>query len=211
MTDLKWTIQAREFVHCNCAYGCPCQFNARPTYDNCQAVLGFQIDRGFHGATRLDGLKVAAIFAWPGAIHEGKGAAQPIVDRHATPAQRDALLRILAGLDTEPGATVFQVFSTTLDTMYDPIDAEIDFTVDIDGRTAQLSIANLVEARGEPIRNPVTGAETRAQIHLPNGFEFTTAEVGRGWAKTEGEIKLMLADSHSHFAHLHLSQSGVVQ
>ena len=26
-----WEIKAKEFVNCNCAYGCPCQFNALPT------------------------------------------------------------------------------------------------------------------------------------------------------------------------------------
>ena len=31
MSDVKWMIEAREFSNCNCAYGCPCQFNALPT------------------------------------------------------------------------------------------------------------------------------------------------------------------------------------
>jgi hypothetical protein len=39
MANAKWTIKGREFVHCNCAYGCPCQFNARPTHGSCLAVL----------------------------------------------------------------------------------------------------------------------------------------------------------------------------
>ena len=24
MADTKWTIKGREFVNCNCSYGCPC-------------------------------------------------------------------------------------------------------------------------------------------------------------------------------------------
>ena len=55
MTDEKWMIKAREFVNCNCAYGCPCQFNALPTHGNCEAVAGMEIDQGYHGDTRLDG------------------------------------------------------------------------------------------------------------------------------------------------------------
>ena len=47
MTDVKWTIKAREFVNCNCAYGCPCQFNALPTHGNCEAVAG--MDAGDEG------------------------------------------------------------------------------------------------------------------------------------------------------------------
>ena len=62
MTDVKWTIRAREFTNCNCSYGCPCQFNGLPTHGDCRAVIGIQIDTGRHGETRLDGLKMAAIF-----------------------------------------------------------------------------------------------------------------------------------------------------
>ena len=59
MTDVQWTIHAREFSNCNCSYGCPCQFNALPTHGDCRAVVGMQIDAGRHGETRLDGLKTA--------------------------------------------------------------------------------------------------------------------------------------------------------
>ena len=63
---------------------------------------------------------------------------------------------------------------------------------------------------GEPIVNPVTKQEHRARSDLPNGFEFTLAEAGRGWANTAGAIKLNLADSHAHFAKLHITGTGVV-
>src|ERR1700688_1563687 len=75
MSDTKWTIQGREFANCNCAYACPCQFNALPTNGNCWAVFGIEIDRGHHGATQLDGLRMAAIFKYPGPIHKGNGEA----------------------------------------------------------------------------------------------------------------------------------------
>lgn len=211
MTNLKWTIKAREFSNCNCAYGCPCQFNALPTHGNCQAVVGMQIDQGFHGDTKLDGLRFAGIFAWPGAIHEGKGQAAVILEKRATPAQRDALLRILSGQDTEPGATIFQVFSTTLEKLHDPIFTSIDFEVDIDARKARLVVPGIIDGRGEPILNSVTGAEHRARIDLPNGFEYSIAEVGRGWSKTSHPIKLNLVDSYGQFAHINLCQSGIVR
>ncbi|MDX8541022.1 DUF1326 domain-containing protein [Mesorhizobium abyssinicae] len=210
MPDVKWTMKAREFVNCNCAYGCPCQFNALPTEGFCQAVVGMEIEKGQHGDTRLDGLRFAGVFRWPGAIHHGRGEAAVVIDERATQAQRDALLRILSGQDTEPGATIFQVFSTTLEKVHDPIFAAIDFNVDIDARTARLSVPGIAEGHGEPIKNPVTGAEHRARIDLPHGFEYTLAEAGRGWTKATGPIKFEVADTHSHFAEIHLSQSGVV-
>ncbi len=210
MTDVKWTIKGRSFNNCNCAYGCPCQFNALPTHGNCTAVVGIEIDKGHHGQTKLDGLKVASVLSWPGPIHEGKGEAAIVIDDRATPAQREALLRILSGQDTEPGATIFQVFSTTLEKVHDPIFTKIDFEIDIDKRRARLVVPGRIEARGEPILNPVTKQEHRARINLPDGFEYTVAEAGRGWATTKGPIKLELKDSHAHFCNMHLSQSGSV-
>jgi hypothetical protein len=153
MTDIKWEIRAREFVNCNCSYGCPCQFNALPTHSECKALAAFEIIDGHHGYTRLDGLTAAGVLAWPGPIHEGKGEAQIVIDERATEAQRDALLRILSGRDTEPGATVWQVFSTTFEKVHEPIFRRIEFQVDVDGRTARVLVPGLIEARGEPNRS----------------------------------------------------------
>ena len=211
MADTKWTIKGREFVNCNCSYGCPCQFNGLPTHGHCQAVGGFEIERGHHGSTALDGLKFVGIFRWPGAIHEGKGKAAVVIDERANEAQRGALLRILSGQDTEPGATVFNVFASTLVKVHEPIFSRIDFEVDIDGRRARLVVPGLIETRGEPILNPVTGNEHRVRIDMVGGFEYTLAEIGRGWSKASGPISYELADSYGQFAHLHLSQSGIVQ
>lgn len=211
MTEIKWTIKAREFVNCNCAYGCPCQFNALPTHGHCQAVAGMEIEKGFHGTTKLDGLRFVGIFRWPGPIHEGKGEAAVVIDERATPQQREALLRILTGQDTEPGATIFQVFSTTLEKLHEPIFAPIEFEVDIDARKARLVVAGVTDGRGQPIVNSVTGAEHRARIDIPDGFEYTIAEVGRGWTKTQRPIELDLANSYAQFANIHLSQSGIVR
>jgi hypothetical protein len=211
MADAKWHLKGRNFSHCNCAYGCPCQFNALPTHGNCEAVVGIVIDEGYHGGTKLDGLKFAGVFSWPGPIHEGRGQAVPIVDERASPAQREAILRIMSGQDTEPGATFFQVYGSMLEKVHDPIFAEIDLDIDVNARKAHFIVPNVVEARGEPIINPVTKKEHRARFNMPDGFEFTLAEVGRGWAKTNAAIKLNLADSHAHFAELNITGTGVIR
>jgi hypothetical protein len=208
--ETSWFIKAREFVHCNCAYGCPCQFNALPTQGHCQAVAALDIEEGRHGDTDLAGTRIGMIVAWPGPIHEGKGHVVPIVDSGASEAQRNALLRIMSGLDTVPGATFFQVFATTYEKVEEPVVASIDLDIDVAGRRARLKVPGWIEARGEPIVNPVTGEEHQARINLPHGFEYETCEVGRGWAETKGPVNVQLKDSHAQFAHLHLTQSGVV-
>ena len=209
--DVKWAIQGKEFINCNCAFGCPCQFNALPTHGFCEAVCGFQIDSGFHGDTRLDGLRFVSILHWPGPIHEGKGEAAVVVDVRATPKQREVLLRIINGQDTEPGATVFQVFSTTVEKVHDPIFAPIDFDVDVERRKARLVVPGVTEGRGEPIVNPVTGQEHRVRIDLPHGFEYSLAEIGCGSTTASSPIRMKLTESHGQFANIHLSQSGIVR
>jgi hypothetical protein len=210
MTDTEWLIKGREFTNCNCAYGCPCQFNALPTLGDCRGFMAVEIDEGHHGAVKLDGLRFVVITAFPGAIHEGHGSAVVIVDERATEPQREALLRIASGQDTQPGATIFQVLSSMLETVHDPIFAPVEFEVDIAARRARLKVPNQMDARGEPIRNAVTGVESRSRINLPDGFEFIVAEVGRGWLDATGPLTFTLVDSHAHFAELRMTGNGVV-
>jgi hypothetical protein len=211
MAEPIWMIKGREFAHCNCDYGCPCQFNALPTHRNCHAVVGIEIEKGHHRDTPLDGLRFAGAFVWPGAIHQGHGEAVIVIDDCANAAQREALLRIISGQDTEPGATFFQVFASTLEKVYDPIFSKIDIAVDVEARKARLVIDGMVTARGEPILNPVTAKEHRIRFDIPDGFEYSIAEVGRGWANVSGPISFDLADSHAHFVNLHISGTGVIR
>jgi hypothetical protein len=126
-------------------------------------------------------------------------------------AQRDALIKIMSGQDTAPMATMFAIYFSTLEKVYDPIFAPIDFEVDVDARRGRYSVPGLIEARGEPIKNPVTGMETRARIDLPGGFEYEIAEVGSGTTKTQGNVVLDLKNSYGQFARLHLNNNGVIR
>ncbi|OGA59947.1 MAG: hypothetical protein A3G81_25920 [Betaproteobacteria bacterium RIFCSPLOWO2_12_FULL_65_14] len=206
-----WQIEGRELINCNCSYGCPCQFNALPSQGFCQAMGGIAIDRGHYGEVRLDGLKLAVVFQWPGSIHEGKGKCQPIVDSRASAEQRDALLKIMSGQDTEPFATMFYVFATTVDKVFDPIVTDIQFDVDIDARRGTVRAEGVFELQGEPIRNPVTGLEHRARIDLPHGFEYEVAEIGSASSRSRGNIAIELKDSYAQFARLHLNNKGPVR
>jgi hypothetical protein len=206
-----WEFKGRELVNCTCEYGCNCQFNALPDKGHCYAVAGIQIDQGKHGDTVLDGLTIAALFKWPGPIHEGHGEALAFVDKRADAAQRDALLKIMTGQDTDPFATVFAVFAATIETMHEPVVADIDFEVDVEGRRGHLSIDGYVEMRGEPIRNKATGKESRAQIRIPDGFEYEVAEIGSASSRTTGgPMQIEIDEKYAQLANLHLSTHGVI-
>jgi hypothetical protein len=209
MTD--WEIKGAELVNCSCEYGCNCQFNALPDKVYCHAVAGIQIDQGHHGETSLDGLRVAAIFKWPGAIHEGNGEVIAFVDQRANEQQRDALLRIMTGQDTDPFATMFAVYASTITTMHPPVFTDIDLEVDVDGRRGRIHVDKYIDTTGEPIRNKATGAETRAQIVLPNGFEYAVADIGSASSRTSGPVVVEMSDSYGQFARLHLNNHGVVR
>jgi hypothetical protein len=206
-----WEFKGRELINCTCEYGCNCQFNALPDKGHCHAVAGIQIDKGHFGAVKLDGLRIAAIFKWPGAIHEGNGEAIAFVDERASTEQREALLKIMSGQDTAPFATMFAVFASTLSKFHDPVFIAIDFDVDVEGRKARLRIKDYVEMTGEPIRNKVTGKEARAQIVIPDGFEYAVADIGSASSKTQGPVKVDITDKYGQFAHLHLNNNGIVR
>jgi hypothetical protein len=170
-----------------------------------------QIESGYHHDVRLDGLNVIWLLHWPNPIHLGNGITQAVIDERANEEQRKALVRILSGLDTEMGATHWQVFSTTMTEILPAIFRPIDFAVDVETRMAKLSVPGLIESRGTPIRNPVTGDVHRVRIDLPNGFEYSIAEMGSGTSKISGEIPMDLKESYGQFAELHLSSSGIIK
>ena len=73
---------------------------------------------------------------------------------------------------------------------------------------ARLVVPGVTEGRGEPI---LAGAQHRVRIDMVGGFEYTLAEIGRGWTKTSRPIRLVRADFYGQFADLHLCQSGIVR
>lgn len=208
MTD--WSMQGTEFSACNCDFGCPCQFMALPTNGNCSATVAMQINHGHFADTPLDGLRWISTLAWPAAIHEGNGRCQVFIDEAATDAQRQALLTILSGQETVPGGTIFQVFSATITEMLEPQFVPIELEVDIEARTGRAAVAGVLESRGEPILNPVSGEPHRARVVLPDGFEYRVAEYGSSSVDANGGVPMQTQDCHAHFCRIHMTQNGVV-
>lgn len=206
---IDWEIHGLAFGNCNCDYSCPCQFEALPTQGNCKGTSFMRIDEGYFGDISLNGLKMGAIYAWPGPIHEGKGKCQIFIDSKANEAQREALVKLSLGEEAEPFSNIFTVYAAMCDEIYDPIPTEIEFQMDMENRTARCTAEGVVEASGEPIIG-VAGNKHRAQIRLPEGIEYRVAEVGRGRCKAEGTIEMELVDGYAQFNEFHLNRSGVI-
>ena len=211
MSD-QWMIRGAEYSNCNCAWGCPCQFNSPSTNGFCQAVSGGTIEQGHFNETRLDALRFAMLLDWPGEIAEGNGRQQAIIDERADDAQREALRKILHGESTSPGATHFYVFNSTMSEVLDPIYAPIELSIDIDARRGRLSVPGILESTGEPIIDPNSGEEFRAAIQLPGGFEYSHAEMATGKSRVFGAgIELEFDGTYGQFNLLHMNQNGVIR
>ena len=66
-----WQLNGDVFIACNCDWGCPCNFNARPSRGKCEGGWIWLIERGELDGVRIDARGVALFANWPGAIHEG--------------------------------------------------------------------------------------------------------------------------------------------
>ena len=210
MEQVDWLVEGIQFGCCNCAYGCPCQFEQRPTHGDCRGFEAVRIEHGHFGAVALDGLTVALLYAWPGPIFEGGGEVQVIIDARANPDQRAGIAKIVLGEETDEGATHWWVFRAMSDKVHETLYEPIEFDVDIDTRRGRVAIPGVLEASGRPIVSPATGQEHRVRIDIPNGIEFELAEIGSGSVKTTAAIALDLADSYGQFNRLRHSRHGVV-
>ncbi len=209
MSTPTWSITATHFVNCNCDFGCPCQFNALPTDRTCRAVAAWRIESGHFGDVRLDGLKGVNTYSWPGAVHQGNGSMQSIIDERADDKQRQALAAVLQGQDADPGQIMLQIYRAMCSTIHELLVRPIELDIDVEARTARLRVPGLIDTEVEPILNPVTGAVHRARIDLPMGREFRFAEVARGRTRASGAVPLEFENSHAHLVRNTMTSSGV--
>jgi hypothetical protein len=184
-TKTRWSIRAFYLDACNCDWGCPCQFNAKPTHGNCDGLSGIHIINGNYGNdVKLDGLNMAYVGSWPGPLHEGHGKMAYYIDYRANDRQFDALSTIITGRAGDNGP--FELYASITEEYEEPKKARIRFesksirshmTIDNQGIGNNGNNNNkedtAIEAWLEPIRNPVTGRPHRAVIELPQGVEAT--------------------------------------
>lgn len=180
---VQWKIKGTWVEACNCDYGCPCNYSGFPTKGYCEGTVGFRIEKGTHGKTKLDGLVVVGAVQWPGAIHEGNGKMAVFIEERATQEQRDALVRILTGQD---GGMPFEVLAATVTDIKGPFFAPISF--EEKGTRTKISTTG-IEVQLETFTNPVTGEENEVHTVIPGGFiwkDGLVCKTARNIAKADG-------------------------
>ncbi|NOR20973.1 MAG: DUF1326 domain-containing protein [Xanthomonadales bacterium] len=209
MAYVDWMIRTKQLGTCSCDYGCPCEFNAPPTRLPCEGVMAMEITEGYFGDVRLDGLRVAGVYRWPGAMHEGDGTWWSIIDKAATEEQVNALFTILGGEEQEP-TTGFAIYGSTVEHEPDPLFAEIEFEWDIEGRAGRFVVDGVMGADIVPIRNPVTDEPHFITIRPHDGFEFREAEMASStyWAK--GELEQNHAKRFAAITYVSYGPQGII-
>lgn len=209
MTYVDWRITGAKVSVCNCNYGCPCQFYAPPTYEKCEGLDVLEIEQGHFGEISLDGLRVGLLAGWPGAIHEGDGVGQVILDERAEEDQRKALYKIASGQEQEP-TTAFSIYASTMHEDYAALVKPIEMRCDFDARTASVVVPGVIQVEVEPIRNSVTGEPHYARVVLPHGFEFSEAELASGSFTGSGDWKFDYKDRTAVFSRFAYGPQGIV-
>jgi hypothetical protein len=207
-SQARWRIAGEEVGSCNCAWGCPCQFNAPPTTGWCEGFASWAIHEGHLDDVALDGVRFASIVHWPGPIEQGGGSRILIIDPEATDEQREAIDALERA---DHGGIYFEVFAATAPNRLPVAIAPIEIETDRERRVASVRIEGLVEAAIEPIRNAATGEEHRAQIVLPDGFEFTEAEMANtvhARTSSEGPLSFTLENTYAQLNEFDWSGGG---
>ena len=182
-----WQMTGDVLIACNCDWGCPCNFNAKPSKGFCQGGWIWMVDAGQIDDVSVGGLGMALFAKWPGAIHEGGGRATSYIDSRADAAQHAALTRVLAG---ELGGP-WGIFSRTYQ-LATPVTARFD--MHLAQHDSRATIGDVVELALTKMRNPVTKAEAHPEVLLPEGLVVKRAGLA---ASAVFRVKDELALDHS--------------
>ena len=165
---MSWWAKGLLFENCNCQLVCPghMHFSQLCTHERCVGYWAIRVDEGRYEDVPLAGLKALIAFDSPQRMISGDWTEVLIVDDAASPAQRDAMERLLTGRIGGPWETLAKFVARRLETRYLPIEFSAE------GGTKKARIAGLLETAISPIRGrdrtkPVLFENIFNQIHAP--------------------------------------------
>jgi hypothetical protein len=88
--------------------------------------------------------------------------------------------------------------------------ADIEFEWDLENRTGRFAVENVLGATIEPIKNPVTGADHYAHIHLHEGFEFREAEMASASFWSKGELDQKHDGKYTAMSYVTYGPHGII-
>ena len=150
-TQTSWRMRGDVMEACSCATTCPCNFGSDPTPLPCEVVIGWRIQDGNYGNTRLDGLSVVLYGRIPGNVFQGNWTVGVYLDQRASQPQAQALGDIFAGNAGGWPA----MLSSLIGNLLPPKQVPIQFQT-VDGEH-NITIPGLLEVGSERVPNPLPG------------------------------------------------------
>jgi hypothetical protein len=160
----SWNLTLEHLTACNCAWGCPCAFEARPTPGYCEGLVAWNVLDGSIDGTDLKGAKWATAVKWPGAIHEMNGRAVVFIDDSATADQKPLIEALATGRAGGP----MKAFMGTCTAAIEVRSGKV--TWHFDGKQSSLQVDDSMALQMEAILNPVTGKEHFVSLDLATGL-----------------------------------------
>ena len=167
--QLAYRLKGHLLGACSCDWGCPCNFEARPTQGFCEGSYVWHVEEGHYHGTSIAGSTFGLFISFPGAPHEGNGTGVVLIDEKVPAAQRTTLESMVQQIP--PFSIFHSLLSHFLGFRYAPFDLHFN------GIHSRLTIPSTVEYRLTPMTNPVTGENEYATLHKPTGFTSKTQEL----------------------------------
>jgi hypothetical protein len=181
---------------CQCpAFACPCQQNGLPTHGMCHASDFAHIKKGHYGNVNLDGLNVIMV----GNLVDGKPDrlfATLYVDKKATPAQNDALKRIVGYMNEEANQPPVPFRKTKVVAItFGESANQTEYSVDIPGTLQEKALLKRDKA-GNPLHTMPAMDLWGNTVHNADNvqFKYHDSEVGEGWDFSGHYTNLKLFD-----------------
>ena len=192
----RWWARGLLFENCSCQLVCPghVHFDQQCTFDRCVGYWAIRFDEGEYDGVSL--ANVAAVVAYDSPQHmiEGNWTQVIILDREASPAQRDAVESILTGRAGGPWSVLARFVSKRLDTRVVPI------RIEDQGKTKRVVVDGLLDGSLEAIRGR-DRTKTVGFVNMFNQIHATEQVIARGSTRyDDGVIVVDTANTHALYS-----------
>ncbi len=193
---MRWWVKGLLIENCNCQIVCPghVHFDQLCTHDRCLGYWAIRIDEGQLGDVDLTDVRAIVSYDSPQHMIDGDWTERLIIDESASPAQRDAIERILTGAAGGPWAVLARFVGTQLPTRYLPI------RIEDDGKRKRVVVEGVLDASVEAIRGKDRADTVRIE-NMFNQIHASSQVVARGsTAYDDGEIRVVTENTHGLFS-----------
>ncbi|MEL6267077.1 MAG: DUF1326 domain-containing protein [Pseudomonadota bacterium] len=181
-----WNIDGELILNCNCTVFCPCVVSLGkhpPTEGYCQAWMGVRIDKGDFDGEDLSGLNVGMLLDIPGEMARGNWKAAAYIDKRASDAAFDGLVKIFSGKARGTTGLFSILVGEFMGAERQPI------TFETKGKTRHLVVGKKIKGAVTPIE----GTDPDQEVMVTNtgywmGADVTIAMAKQGRVRDRGRV-----------------------